>query len=378
MARYLLDETKRISNNINAGKVSDLLFYLSFLSVIFLPFAVLLILSFIFPSVVLAGISDGSKDNYESRLIAHDVTPDFVWSLEKKSGEPVEVAANIGKFRSLERKTIFWKGRVTHFLNYPENFWMRLDLGEEKNCWVYAKKSIRNLDFDRTGFRVGVKGNLVLESGKLKYVKARSVVLLEPPPELTYVNFVRRYRLLESAQVKTSAGTLTINDKYYPFVLHRIYIHNPNYSWSDIQKIGAGIIYYSRKYKVDPLLTLALLNIESAFDIDAVSVSGAMGLGQLMPGTAAGLGVNARDPVDNVAGAVKYLERQLYRWKNCPNSIDLALASYNAGPGAVSCNGGIPPFSETRNYVFFINYLYRTEYKKQLEEKEHASEDLTK
>jgi soluble lytic murein transglycosylase-like protein len=89
---------------------------------------------------------------------------------------------------------------------------------------------------------------------------------------------------------------------------------------------------------------------ESRGRADAISPKGAIGLMQLMPGTARMLGVDPHDPIDNVRGGALYLRRQLDRFGSMP----LALAAYNAGPGAVERYGGIPPFRETRNYVASI------------------------
>ena len=106
----------------------------------------------------------------------------------------------------------------------------------------------------------------------------------------------------------------------------------------------------ARKYGIPEALFLRLVNQESGWNPNARSHKGAMGLAQLMPGTAAKLGVNASDPVQNLEGGARYL-RMMY---NQFGDWRLALAAYNAGPGAVQKYGGIPPYRETRNYVRII------------------------
>jgi hypothetical protein len=101
------------------------------------------------------------------------------------------------------------------------------------------------------------------------------------------------------------------------------------------------------KYGLSPALLAAVAKVESGYDPAAVSGAGAQGLMQLMPATARGLGVDALDPAQAVDGAARMLSADLDRF----GSLDLAVAAYNAGGGAVSRYGGIPPFAQTQAYV---------------------------
>lgn len=105
----------------------------------------------------------------------------------------------------------------------------------------------------------------------------------------------------------------------------------------------------SQTYQVPQALLKAVAKAESNFRADAVSSAGAQGVMQLMPSTARSLGVdNPFDARSNIMGGAKYLSEKLSQYNG---DIDLALAAYNAGSGNVSKYGGVPPFTETRNYI---------------------------
>ena len=133
-------------------------------------------------------------------------------------------------------------------------------------------------------------------------------------------------------------------------------VFNSNASVTAPRELAAAIEDASRKHGVDPRLVAAVARRESAWRADVVSNKGAIGIMQLMPDTARYLGVtNAYDARENIFGGTRYLRTLLDTFNG---DLDLALAAYNAGPGAVEKYRGIPPYRETRAYVAAVRATY--------------------
>lgn len=125
------------------------------------------------------------------------------------------------------------------------------------------------------------------------------------------------------------------------------YIPQDLYDWTK---------YYAAGFGLDHRLLTAVIWTESKYCPNAVSKAGAIGLGQIMPETGREMGINIYDPIHNIYGTARYLRQQ---W-NSFGDWNLALAAYNAGPGNVRKYGGIPPFTETQNYVSSVLTSYQS------------------
>lgn len=150
------------------------------------------------------------------------------------------------------------------------------------------------------------------------------------------------------AQAKKASATRTVRDIYPTEMNASLPIAN-----ADTSSLIAAA---AKKYNVDPKLVSAIATVESGGNQEATSDVGAIGVMQLMPDTAAGLGVDPYDKAQNIEGGAKYIRNMLDTFGG---DVEKAVAAYNAGPQAVKDYGGVPPYKETQNYVNKVLDIYR-------------------
>lgn len=232
-----------------------------------------------------------------------------------------------------EGQLVLWSGRLRQVQHQGAGWRMKLET-PDATIPVQCPRAVLTLKPDpREGCRVAIKGEVTYQSGQLGLV-GRSIILLEP------------------------ARSPVCRDRR-EFLSNWVRFHCPDEKPEYGNSVADAILQQSQANQLDPLLLAALLQIESAYRKDAVSSSGAIGLGQLMPFTAEGLGVNPWDPQQNVAGAAKMLSGLLQGWTGELDPRALALASYNAGPSLVRQLQTIPDIPETSNYVYFIGSVQK-------------------
>lgn len=209
----------------------------------------------------------------------------------------------------------------------PQSLTLKVD---GRTVPVRFSRTVKNLQVDRGGATLAVKGHLRRDANGI-YLEGRSVIPWGPAGGF-------------------QTGT--------PLIEQWVAFSRPELSLATRRTISEAIGREARSAGLDPLFLTALIQVESGFDPQAVSVSGALGLGQLMPDTARGLGVNPKDIKDNVRGCARMIGGLVKRYSHRADGKALALASYNAGPTLVAETLRVPPYEQTVNYVYFIGSLH--------------------
>jgi hypothetical protein len=142
----------------------------------------------------------------------------------------------------------------------------------------------------------------------------------------------------------------------YAAVLRTI---NPKLPLAKAQAYARSVMADAWRTHLDPRFIMSIVTVESRWRANAVSRVGARGLGQLMPATAATLGVNAWNAADNLRGTSAYLKTLMDHFAGKPNAVKLAIAGYNAGPKAVERFHGVPPYAETQHYVVKVLRVWK-------------------
>lgn len=190
---------------------------------------------------------------------------------------------------------------------------------------------------------------------------------LDPKPESTRPaaksRMPVRWPVAQHGRSSVSSRQAPVDPRITALYQQVVQSFNPRLTEAQASLIASSIVQSSYNRGVDARFIMAVFAAESGFKITAKSRAGAMGIGQLMPGTARGLGVkNAYDPKENIEGAVRLIQQHWItysaRTDDFGKFISLVCAAYNAGPGAVKKYGGVPPYRETQNYIRKVSEWY--------------------
>ena len=226
---------------------------------------------------------------------------------------------------------VLWQGKASKVRrNQPQSLLLATDSG--KSVEVHFSRTVKNLQVDREGEVLAIKGHVRRTPAGKVFLEGRSVIPWRPGKGFT---------------------------RNAPMIEQWIGFSRPELPEATRVKIAELNRREAASQNLDPLFLTALIQVESGFDPRAVSVSGALGLGQLMPDTARGLGVDPHNMGDNIRGCARMISGLVQRYQHRADGKALALASYNAGPTLVAQTLRVPPYEQTVNYVYFIGSLHQ-------------------
>jgi soluble lytic murein transglycosylase-like protein len=153
-----------------------------------------------------------------------------------------------------------------------------------------------------------------------------------------------------------SAGTYDARKE--SLIRHLAASTNPRLTAAQATWVARAVLFSAWMHGIDPLLLAAVVHVESGWNHAARSPAGALGLAQLMPITARGIGVDPRHPLHNLMGAARLLRGHLDSFRWAPDPLEAALSAYNAGSGVTRRAGGRPPYASTARYVRAVVTLY--------------------
>jgi soluble lytic murein transglycosylase-like protein len=289
--------------------------------------------------------------------------------LELRKKHKITQAAEVAALEAfIGRRVIEIKGTVTGSIRSQSGASLLVERTDGASLMVEAPNMPDWISGSRVSARLLVEAERTEEHGDMR------ATLLGVAPEHSVAAFeAAEMRRAAKAAPKSAPASATrkTTPKDWSLPAHQAtphyaaFIRAYNRSLTDAQaiEIATGIIGFSLRYGVDARLIMAMVLVESGFNPAATSRAGAQGLGQLMPGTAAGLGItDAYDTLQNLYGTVRVIRGHIERYqaKTGDNfqALVLALAAYNAGSGAVRRHGGVPPYEETQNYLRKVAELY--------------------
>jgi hypothetical protein len=240
-------------------------------------------------------------------------------------------------------------------------------VGEENGDAVFSPIAVADYVETRSLYRspYGAESTQGLEGLDTMAIEGMTIVppltdfaLPRPQPALRTVPQRVGNRMIAPMAVESNGNWFSGQTSTYSALARRF---NPRLTAAQANEIGGAILSASQRHSMDPRFLSTMIAVESRFDIYALSSSGAMGLGQIMPFNLKSLGIrNAWSPTENIHGAAKMLRQNLNSFKNHPDATLLAVAAYNAGPNAVKRAGyKVPNGQQVQRYVWKVYNQYK-------------------